>query len=120
MIPIPGVSSRWASVNVLCDSPAVVPGLAASVIQTARTHGDGFISLWVWSAMALRRRTRASPRCGVPRAYSNRHYMNASWSDCVASEEGKGGVSVEEKRNGDETDQTSVQHRTLIDYQVGT
>ena len=29
----------------------LLPGFASSVIQTARAHGDGFMSLWVWLAI---------------------------------------------------------------------
>jgi len=35
----------------LAATAFLLPGFASSVIQTARAHGDGFMSLWVWLAM---------------------------------------------------------------------
>ena len=33
------------------DAPFLLPGFTSSVIETAHTHGDGFVSFWVWLAI---------------------------------------------------------------------
>jgi len=38
----------------------LLPGFASSVIQTARDHGDGFVSLRVWLAMGVCRQPRSA------------------------------------------------------------